>query len=274
MTDYTAMPIDEMEAIYAGGFKRARAALDVSAFGMSVSDLPPGFDHVPAHTHTFDGQEEIYLALGGGGELEVDGQRLPLDTQTVVRVAPEAVRRPIAGPDGLRLLSVGAVPGRAYEPFPNSELGAEETPVPELPGVKAASEAGGASNGDEPRYVAKRFDEMDSFKNAFHYVRASLGIEAFGVSMIAMPPRWADYPRHDESVSGQEEVYIPLRGDATIEIDGEELTLETGTMVRVGPASMRKITPGDAGLDLLVLGGKPGAAYEPPDFGQIKRDDG
>lgn len=274
MADYTAMPIDEMEAIYGGGFKRARAALEVSAFGMSVSDLPPGFDQVPAHTHTFDGQEEIYLALAGSGELEIDGRRVPVDGETVVLVEPAAVRRPVAGPDGLRLLSVGAKPGEAYEPFENSKAGAPETPVSELPGIKAAAEAAGQAAPPEPRYTAMRFDEMDSFKGAFHYVRRSLGIEAFGVAMITMPPNYADYPRHDETFTGQEEVYIPLRGGGILEIEGDELELAPGTMVRVAPEPMRKLLPGADGLSVLVLGGIPGAVYEAPDFSKLKRDDG
>jgi hypothetical protein len=40
MADYTAVTIDEVEAIYRGAFKRARAALGVTAFGMQVIDIP------------------------------------------------------------------------------------------------------------------------------------------------------------------------------------------------------------------------------------------
>ncbi len=276
MADFNAVRIDEMEAIYAGGFKRARAALEVTSFGLSVSDLPPDYDHVPAHTHTFDGQEEIYVTLGGGGWLEVDGERVALDGDSVVLVAPEGVRRPIAGPEGLRVLSVGAVPGEAYEPFPNSEAGAPEVPVPELAGVKAAAEAAeaGTEPPSEPRFTAKRFEEMDSYKNAFHYVRASLGISAFGVSMFKLPPNWADYPRHDETHSRQEEVYVPLEGSAELEVEGQALELVPGMMVRVGPEATRKIVPGDDGLSMLAIGGIPGAPYEPVDFSKVKKDEG
>jgi uncharacterized cupin superfamily protein len=273
MTTHTAMPIDEMEGIYGGSFKRARGSLGVAAFGMSVSDLPAGFDGVPAHTHTFDGQEEIYLALRGGGELEVDGERVALDRETVVRVAPAAIRRPIAGPEGLRLLSVGAAPGRAYEPFPNSEIGSDEVPIPELPGIRAAAEQAGEQPPAEPRFTTKRFDEMDSARGAFHFVRASLGVEAFGISMIRFPANYEDYPRHSEDASGQEEVYIPLSGGGHIEIEGEEVTLEPGMMVRVGPDALRKVLPGDEGIELLVVGGVPGRAYEPPDFSKLRRED-
>ena len=49
-------------------------------------------------------------------------------------------------------------------------------------------------------------------------------------------------------------------------------------MVRVGPAARRKVVPGEHGLRMLVLGGVPGAAFQPkptteiggtvPPFGQ------
>lgn len=273
MSAYKAMPIDDMEAIYGGGFKRARAALGVTSFGMSVSDLPPGFDRVPEHTHTFDGQEEIYLALAGGGELEIDGERVRLDTETMVHVAPAALRRPISGPDGLRLFAAGGVPGSAYEPFPNSEAGAREIPLPDLPGIQAAQRGEGGRPEGESRFRALRFDQMESFRGAFHYVRSSLGVESFGVSMIRMPANYADYPRHSEDASGQEEVYVPLSGGGTIEIDGDEIELTPGMMVRVGPEPMRKVVPGDDGIAMLTLGGIPGRSYEPPDFAKLRRDE-
>ena len=47
MSDYTKMKIDDMEAIYYGGFKRARAALGVESFGMQVIDMPPNADAHP-----------------------------------------------------------------------------------------------------------------------------------------------------------------------------------------------------------------------------------
>ena len=40
MTDFAVKRIDEMEAIYAGAFKRARAELGIHAFGLQVIDMP------------------------------------------------------------------------------------------------------------------------------------------------------------------------------------------------------------------------------------------
>jgi hypothetical protein len=38
-------------------------------------------------------------------------------SDTVVDVAPEARRRPAAGPDGMSFLVVGCVPGGVYQPW-------------------------------------------------------------------------------------------------------------------------------------------------------------
>ena len=124
---YTAKRIDEMEASFGGSFKRARAELGVSSFGMQVIDLPPQNDLYPEHDHADDGQEEVYLALSGEGEIQIEGESLPLGEDTMVRVGPGVKRKVTTGSSPLRLLVLGGTPGAAYEPPPNSMLG---TPDP------------------------------------------------------------------------------------------------------------------------------------------------
>lgn len=126
MADYAVRKIDDMEAVYAGAFKRARAELGVAAFGIQVIDMPPETDRYPEHDHAGDGQEEVYLALRGDGEIEIEGERHPIDLETMVRVGSGVSRKVWPGKHGLRLLIVGGVPGRAYEPPEVSELGAAD----------------------------------------------------------------------------------------------------------------------------------------------------
>ena len=128
----THVKIDEIEQLQ--GFKRvslrrAAAALGVSALGISIEELGPGADEYPEHDHSEDGiggqmfakrpqqlgQEEVYVALRGSGTLEADGDSYPLDADHIARVGPGVRRKIVAGPDGLRLLAIGATPGRAYE---------------------------------------------------------------------------------------------------------------------------------------------------------------
>lgn len=115
MSNYTAKRIDEMEAAFGGGMKKARAELGVESFGMQVIDLPPNYSDYPEHDHASDGQEEVYSVLRGSGELDVEGERIALASDVLVRVGPGIKRKVFAGPEGLRLLALGGVPGSAYE---------------------------------------------------------------------------------------------------------------------------------------------------------------
>lgn len=123
MSDYAVKKIDEMEAIYLGSFKRVRAELGVESFGIQIIDLPPNFDRYPEHDHSESGQEEVFLALRGGGEIEIEGERFPIDPDHVVRVGPRSKRKLWPGPDGIRLLALGGTPGQLYEAPEVTKLG-------------------------------------------------------------------------------------------------------------------------------------------------------
>jgi mannose-6-phosphate isomerase-like protein (cupin superfamily) len=126
MSDYTVKRIDEMEAVYRDAFKRARASLGVESFGMNVLDIPPNTDQYPEHDHAEDGQEEVYLPLRGSGEIEIEGERIPLEIDTMVRVGPGTKRKIWTGDEPLRLLAIGATPGEVYEAPDFSKLGAPD----------------------------------------------------------------------------------------------------------------------------------------------------
>jgi mannose-6-phosphate isomerase-like protein (cupin superfamily) len=112
-----------MEGIYGGGFKRARAELGISSFGMQVIDMPPNLTGYPEHDHAESGQEEVFVVLRGGGENEVDGERVAIDPETLVRVGPGARRKLLPGDQGMRVLAIGGVPGAVYEPPDVTKLG-------------------------------------------------------------------------------------------------------------------------------------------------------
>ncbi len=133
MSDYAVKRIDEMEAIVRGSFKKARAELGVSSFGIQVIDMPPNVDAYPEHDHSQDGQEEVYVAMSGGGEIEIDGERHPLDPETMVRVSAGTKRKLYPGDEGMRVLVIGGVPGEAYAIRDFTELGAPD-PFASTPG--------------------------------------------------------------------------------------------------------------------------------------------
>jgi mannose-6-phosphate isomerase-like protein (cupin superfamily) len=122
--DYAVRRISEMATRYGSSFKLARAELGVTAFGMQVIDFPPHANRHPEHDHRGDRQEEVYVVLAGSGTIELDGERLPLEEDTLVAVGPAVRRRISTGPRGLRLLALGGVPGEPYDP---PELSKPET---------------------------------------------------------------------------------------------------------------------------------------------------
>lgn len=142
MSDYTILPIDDIPAVAFGSFKRARAALGVQSFGIQVIDLPPDSPHHPRHDHHVDGQEEVYVVLRGGGEIEVDGARHAITSDTLVRVGPMVARKLWPGKAGMRVLVLGGVPGRPYHAPRATEL---EAPDPGR-GISAAM-TGGSEDG-------------------------------------------------------------------------------------------------------------------------------
>ena len=96
-------------------------------------------------------------------------------------------------------------------------------------------------------------------------VREHFGIHAFGINAFTPGENGTLIGEHDESGSGQEELYIVLDGNATFEIDGETVEAPPGTFVFVGPESRRKAT-GEG--TILALGGTPGQAYQGIDWGE------
>ena len=127
MADYTVKRIDDMEAVFGGAFKRARAELGVTSFGMQVLDMPPNVDgQYPEHDHADEGQEEVYVVLRGEAELDVEGERVRLDPGTMARVGPAAKRTIRTGGDGARILALGGRPDQPYEAPDVSQLGAPD----------------------------------------------------------------------------------------------------------------------------------------------------
>jgi mannose-6-phosphate isomerase-like protein (cupin superfamily) len=115
VSGYAAASVDDLPTLWGGFAKLVRAGLDISAFGANIMDLPPEYS-TTSHDESESGQQELYVALRGSGSVDVDDQRLPLDADHLVRVDAGTTRVLSSGPDGLRVLCIGGVPGGAYEP--------------------------------------------------------------------------------------------------------------------------------------------------------------
>jgi uncharacterized cupin superfamily protein len=113
-----------------------------------------------------------------------------------------------------------------------------------------------------------RIDELPALWDGFaRLVRPGLGLSAFGANVMNLPPDYAT-KSHDESQSGQEELYVRLAGSGTVvlDADGTELPLDEESLAAVGPGVSRTLKSGPEGLRVLIVGGAPGKAYEPPDW--------
>lgn len=122
MTDFSAKQLNEMQAGFGGGFVKVRAELGVTAFGVQVIQLPPGYEGYPEHDHAESGQEEVFVTLAGSGSMEIEGERVEMSPETFIRVGPDVKRKAYAGPEGLRMLVIGGCPGEAYKIVPMTEL--------------------------------------------------------------------------------------------------------------------------------------------------------
>jgi mannose-6-phosphate isomerase-like protein (cupin superfamily) len=93
-------------------------------------------------------------------------------------------------------------------------------------------------------------------------VRLALGVTAFGLNHIHLPPE-GHGTEHDESKTGQEEVYFVLEGDGTMAVDGDVVELRPNTYVFVPPGTMRQVRAGENGVTYIAVGAPPGRGYEP-----------
>ena len=126
MADVTVKRVEEFEAIFGGGMRRARSGLGVRSFGMQVEDFPPNATQYPEHDHTQDGQEEVYTALRGEAILQVGGEEYLLEPGVFVRVGPGERRKILTRDEGAQVLAIGGVPGKAYEPPEFTDEGAPD----------------------------------------------------------------------------------------------------------------------------------------------------
>lgn len=117
--------------------------------------------------------------------------------------------------------------------------------------------------------VVKTFSELEAYTGehripgiVFRYAAKSLGVTAWGMNVLELAGDCAAYPGHDHKKDGQEEVYVILRGSATLRVDDKQWELAEGSFARVPPACHRHLQPGKHGATVLAIGATPGEAYK------------
>jgi len=112
---YSTINVEEIEGEGPGGAVRfVRRRLGVEAFGINWYEIPP---NSPGREHDESGtdQEEVNVCIRGSGVYRVDGEEVPVRVGSFFRFDPETTRQPVAGPDGMIFIGVGARRG-SYEP--------------------------------------------------------------------------------------------------------------------------------------------------------------
>lgn len=120
--------------------------------------------------------------------------------------------------------------------------------------MEASSEYPGVKVGEG--YAVGSLDDLGDAPG-FRKIRKGLGVTAFGVNAIVMPPGIeSGFHYHDT----QEELYFVHRGAIEMEFgDGTVHKLEEGGMARVDAATVRKIrNVGEVDAVYVCAGGKDG----------------
>jgi quercetin dioxygenase-like cupin family protein len=95
----------------------ARKSVGAEAFGFNIVDIEAGGE-IPAHDHTGDDQEEVFVILDGEGTIVTDGEEHAAPAGTFCRLAPEVNRTIRNNSDStVRALLIGVPVKSGYEPM-------------------------------------------------------------------------------------------------------------------------------------------------------------
>jgi hypothetical protein len=112
---YSHVDVDDIEGSGPGGAVRfVRRELGVQAFGINWFEIPPNMGG-REHDESESSQEEVNVCIRGSGVYRIEDLEVPVRVGSFFRFDPGTTRQPVAGPDGMTLIAVGARRG-SYEP--------------------------------------------------------------------------------------------------------------------------------------------------------------
>ena len=98
-------------------------------------------------------------------------------------------------------------------------------------------------------------DELERTGN-WSLVRRTLGLEAFGINLVEIPPG-ESIPEHDEVDRDQEEVFVVLSGEAVLVIDGADHPAPALTFARLAPAHRRTVRNAGPETAMVLIASAP-----------------
>ncbi|PSP91575.1 cupin [Halobacteriales archaeon QS_9_68_42] len=116
-------------------------------------------------------------------------------------------------------------------------------------------------------YATASTDDIDSVMPEEHgsmwFFREPLECENVGVTLLELEPD-SKGKAHDHADDGQEEVYLVVDGELTVQVSGgeeappeAELSLAAGEAVRIGPETHRQLHNHGDGRARVVVAGAP-----------------
>ncbi|MFB6154718.1 MAG: cupin domain-containing protein [Haloferacaceae archaeon] len=102
-------------------------------------------------------------------------------------------------------------------------------------------------------YDKANYENVEPVADGLTFLRGALDCENLGVSVLECDPGWTGKP-HDHAEDGQEEVYVLVDGDATVTVEGEEVSMTAGDALRVDPEATRQVRNGDGESRFVVVG--------------------
>jgi quercetin dioxygenase-like cupin family protein len=116
-------------------------------------------------------------------------------------------------------------------------------------------------------YSIKHRDEFESMEGSgdstWRLARKALGTSTFGFNLVEIDPG-GQIPEHDESGSGQVELYVILEGEAVLRIEGDDHPAPAGTFASIEPPASRTIlNRSEAPVTALLVGVHPEGGFEP-----------
>lgn len=115
-------------------------------------------------------------------------------------------------------------------------------------------------------FTIRHDEELERAYDIWVLVRRSLGLSAFGVNIVELPPG-GTIPAHHELDRDQEEVFYVVSGSPTLVVDGVDYPLRPGSWARLDPQPVRTVrNDGSVPASVMIVSAPTSSGYAPMDW--------
>ncbi|WP_354698328.1 hypothetical protein DSM112329_04001 [Paraconexibacter sp. AEG42_29] len=262
------LPVQRREAEdIAVDYVRLASAAGAIGIGATRYVVPPSRRMMPVHVHS--DEEELFFVLEGSGLLWQDGVTYAVGAgDTIVHLAQTEAHTLVAGPDGLTVVAFGegSRTNITYLPRPQAWwLGTRWIPADgpnpfRLEAALGPLELPGAPQTERPPTV-RHLDAIElkvevrpGYDIAERNLGRAVGSVRIGLRHDTLAPGTRSCPPHWHT--GEEELFLVLDGDGTVELGDQRFGVRTGSVVVRPPNSgvAHSLLAGAGGLTYLAFG--------------------